>query len=72
MIDPVVAYSTLLGRSGDELGLTIAVDAEGHVYVTGRSDSSDFPTSAGARLVYAAVPIRVASGTSTSCPVFTS
>ncbi|MDE2060129.1 MAG: SBBP repeat-containing protein [candidate division NC10 bacterium] len=48
VIDPVVAYSTLLGGSGDELGLAIAVDAKGHAYVTGRSESSDFPTSKGA------------------------
>jgi hypothetical protein len=45
VIDPVVVYSTLLGGSGDELGLAIAVDAEGHAYVTGRTESSDFPTS---------------------------
>ncbi|MDE2484358.1 MAG: SBBP repeat-containing protein [candidate division NC10 bacterium] len=48
VIDPVVVYSTLLGGNGDEIGFAIAVDAEGHAYVTGRTESSNFPTSKGA------------------------
>ncbi len=48
VIDPVVVYSALLGGSADEIGFAIAVDAEGHAYVAGRSESSNFPTSKGA------------------------
>ncbi|CBE68996.1 MAG: hypothetical protein F9K13_11270 [Candidatus Methylomirabilis oxygeniifera] len=48
VIDPVVVYSTLLGGSGDEIGFAVAVDAEGHAYVTGRTESSDFAASKGA------------------------
>ena len=37
-------YSTYLGGSSDELSSGIAVDAAGSAYVTGRTESFDFPT----------------------------
>src|ERR1035441_8986022 len=43
-----LAYSTYLGGSGGDLGYGIAVDAPGSAYVTGRTDSADFPTTPGA------------------------
>ena len=42
-IDPVLIYSSYLGGSGFEQGLGIAVDAQGSAYVTGSTDSADFP-----------------------------
>lgn len=39
-----VRYSTYLGGSGFELATGIAVDTKGNAYVTGRTDSTDFPT----------------------------
>jgi hypothetical protein len=47
VIDPVLAYSTYLGGSGDEFGLGIAVDSQGNAYVTGQTDSSDFLATQG-------------------------
>jgi len=39
-----LVYSTYLGGSGDEIAFGVAVDAEGHAYVTGGTGSDDFPT----------------------------
>lgn len=44
VIDPVLSYSTFLGRSGDESANAICVDEAGNAYVTGYTLSPDFPT----------------------------
>lgn len=43
VIDPVLLYGTYLGGSGDDAASSIAVDPSGNVYLTGYTDSSDFP-----------------------------
>ncbi len=40
-----LVYSTYLGGGADDAGLGIAVDVGGSAYVTGWTDSSDFPTT---------------------------
>jgi hypothetical protein len=41
-------YSTYLGGSALDWGRAIAIDEERNAYVTGRTESADFPSSAGA------------------------
>ena len=43
VIDPIVAYSTYLGGSINDLITTLAVDADGHAYVAGFTSSPNFP-----------------------------
>jgi uncharacterized repeat protein (TIGR01451 family) len=43
-------YSSFLGGSGDDEGYSIAVDGIGNAYITGRTESADFTTTAGAFL----------------------
>jgi hypothetical protein len=44
VIDPMLAYSTYLGGSGDDVGYSIAVDSAGCAYVGGDTNSANFPT----------------------------
>src|SRR5712692_850889 len=39
-----LVYSTYLGGNAQDIGFAIAVDSTGNAYVTGRTDSTDFPT----------------------------
>jgi uncharacterized repeat protein (TIGR01451 family) len=47
VIDPVLIFSTYLGGSGQDLGQSIAVHTNGHVYVAGYTDAADFPSAGG-------------------------
>ena len=50
VIDPVLAYSTFLGGTGEEAGVEIAVSVHGNAFVTGITTSVNFPTKpSGAR-----------------------
>jgi hypothetical protein len=43
IIDPVLTYSTYLGGSSSDIGSAIAADRAGNAYVTGTTQSTDFP-----------------------------
>jgi hypothetical protein len=50
-VDPAgsgLVYATYVGGTGDDAGAAIAVDAAGNAYLTGKTASNDFPTTAGA------------------------
>ncbi|MCM3874319.1 MAG: SBBP repeat-containing protein [Pyrinomonadaceae bacterium] len=49
VIDPVFVYSSFLGGTSSEQGLGIAVDAQGSAYLTGRTNSTDFPIAGAAQ-----------------------
>jgi Calx-beta domain/Carboxypeptidase regulatory-like domain/Beta-propeller repeat len=48
IIDPVLLYSTLLGSGNNDQAFGISVDSQGSAYVTGSTDGTTFPTTAGA------------------------
>jgi hypothetical protein len=48
IIDPVLSYATYFGGTSDDAGNGIAVDASGNAYLTGKTTSSNFPTTPGA------------------------
>ncbi|HEV2348695.1 MAG TPA: SBBP repeat-containing protein [Terriglobia bacterium] len=45
VIDPVLTYSTYLGGANLDYAYGIAVDSTGNAYLTGMTDSLDFPTA---------------------------
>lgn len=61
-IDPVVVYQAQFGGTNDESGFGIAVDASGYIYVTGRTNSLDYPTTP------AALQSQHGGGTTTTQP----
>jgi hypothetical protein len=54
VIDPVIEWATYLGGSGADQAFAIAVDRAGNSYVTGDTDSINFPTTDGSRLAIGA------------------
>src|SRR5215831_15316880 len=47
VIDPTLVYSTYLGGAAADVASGVAVDGAGSVYVTGYTNSTNFPTVAG-------------------------
>ena len=47
VIDPTVTYSTYLGGTSEDDGYGIAFDSSGAAYVTGQTESTNFPTVGG-------------------------
>jgi len=47
VIDPTISWSSYLGGGSSDYGLGVAVDGAGNVFVTGATQSTDFPTIGG-------------------------
>ena len=47
VIDPSVTYATYLGGTAEDDGFGIAFDSSGNAYVTGQTESTNFPTAGG-------------------------
>jgi hypothetical protein len=45
VIDPVIEYASYLGGAGDDSPRAVTIGADGFIYVTGTTRSSDFPTA---------------------------
>jgi hypothetical protein len=48
IIDPGVQYTTFLGGSSAETGVSVAIDSAGNAYIAGTTQSPNFPTTTGA------------------------
>jgi len=48
-IDPVIVYTKYFGGSGSNVGGPVATDAQGNVYITGATNSIDFPSTNGTK-----------------------
>lgn len=47
VIDPILIFGSYLGGALTDIGFGVATDDEGNVYVTGQTDSLNFPTTSG-------------------------
>lgn len=47
VIDPILSYSTYLGGTGTEVAPSVAVDSGFNFYVSGSTNSTDFPVTSG-------------------------
>ena len=50
IIDPILSWATYLGGSNLDIGRGIAVDGAGNAYVTGQTDTLNFPGTAGSSI----------------------
>lgn len=48
IIDPILSYQAILGGSGLDEAVSVAVDASGNVYLAGTTSSAGFPGASGA------------------------
>ncbi|MFH0899057.1 MAG: SBBP repeat-containing protein [Pseudomonadota bacterium] len=70
--DGTIAWSSLLGGSGTDMGRGLAVDADANVYVTGDTNSPDFPIVSAFDAVLSSQDAFVTKITGAGVPVWSS
>jgi hypothetical protein len=55
IIDPVLDYSTYLGGTLEDSGRSIAVDSAGCAYITGRTNSYDYPLASAYQSIHSTI-----------------
>jgi len=53
VIDPEIGWSTFVGGAGEDAAWAVTTDSLGGIYVTGTTESTDFPTTVGTNRVNA-------------------
>jgi hypothetical protein len=61
MVRPALAYEKIFGGTGTDLGTSVAVDADGNIYVAGTTNSVDFPVRNGFQPRIGGTPLRVST-----------
>jgi len=60
-VRPALVYEKIFGGTGTDLGTSVAVDADGYVYITGTTTSVDFPVRNGFQARIGGTPLRVST-----------
>lgn len=73
----VKLFATYLGGAADDVCLAVAVDSDGNIYITGRTNSADFPSTSSSSIQASksigsdCIVVKLRRGTTSKCSQFT-